>query len=66
VLAMESAGCLRPIASDVVELLQYWREGIRNVHSGVGAVERELSKLERSGLVSVQRIGNQKHYTYMH
>ena len=35
---------------------------MRNVHSGVGAVERELSKLERSGLVSVERIGNQKHY----
>jgi predicted nucleotidyltransferase len=32
------------------------------VHSGVGAVARELSKLERSGLVSVKRIGNQKHY----
>src|ERR1700730_8735606 len=29
---------------------------------GVGAVERELSKLERSGLVSVERIGNQRHY----
>ena len=28
----------------------------------MGAVERELSKLERSGLVSVERIGNQKHY----
>jgi predicted nucleotidyltransferase len=35
---------------------------MRNVRSGVGAVERELSKLERSGLVSVERIGNQKHY----
>jgi predicted nucleotidyltransferase len=40
----------------------YTSEIIRKVHSGVGAVERELSKLERSGLVSVQRIGNQKHY----
>ena len=40
----------------------YTSEIIRNVHSGVGAVERELAKLERSGLVSVQRIGNQKHY----
>ena len=40
----------------------YTSEIIRSVHSGVGAVERELSKLERSGLVSVERIGNQKHY----
>jgi predicted nucleotidyltransferase len=40
----------------------YASEIMRNVNSGVGAVERELSKLERSGLVSVERIGNQKHY----
>lgn len=40
----------------------YASQIIRNVRSGVGAVERELSKLERSGLVSVERIGNQKHY----
>ncbi|MDI1264079.1 MAG: nucleotidyltransferase domain-containing protein [bacterium] len=40
----------------------YTSEIVRHVRSGVGAVERELSKLERSGLVSVQRIGNQKHY----
>ena len=40
----------------------YTSEIMRNVQSGVGAVARELSKLERSGLVSVQRIGNQKHY----
>jgi predicted nucleotidyltransferase len=40
----------------------YASEIVRNVRSGVGAVERELSKLERSGLVSVERIGNQKHY----
>jgi predicted nucleotidyltransferase len=40
----------------------YTSEIVRSVHSGVGAVERELSKLERSGLVSVERIGNQKHY----
>jgi hypothetical protein len=26
VMAMGSAGCLRPIASDVVELLQHWRK----------------------------------------
>src|SRR5260370_5727945 len=40
----------------------YTSEIVRKVCSGVGAVERELSKLERSGLVSVERIGNQKHY----
>src|SRR6516225_5670282 len=40
----------------------YTSEIVRKVHSGVGAVERELAKLARSGLVSVQRIGNQKHY----
>jgi len=40
----------------------YTSEIVRHVHSGVGAVERELSKLERSGLVSVECIGNQKHY----
>jgi predicted nucleotidyltransferase len=40
----------------------YTSEIVRNVQSGTGAVERELSRLERSGLVSVKRIGNQKHY----
>lgn len=40
----------------------YTSEIIRNVHSGTGAVTRELSRLESSGLVSVQRIGNQVHY----
>jgi len=40
----------------------YTSEIVRNVQSGVGAVERELTKLQASGLVTVQRIGNQKHY----
>jgi predicted nucleotidyltransferase len=40
----------------------YMREIMKNVDSGTGAVERELTKLERSGLVSMERIGNQKHY----
>jgi predicted nucleotidyltransferase len=40
----------------------YTSEIVRNVDSGVGAVERELSKLEGSALVSIERIGNQKHY----
>lgn len=30
--------------------------------SGSGAVQRELARLESSGLVTVQRIGNQKHF----
>ena len=40
----------------------YTSEIVRSVHSGTGAVERELSRLRRSGLVSVESIGNQKHY----
>jgi predicted nucleotidyltransferase len=40
----------------------YMSEIVRNVGSGTGAVERELSRLQRSGLVSVEHIGNQKHY----
>jgi len=32
------------------------------INSRTGAVERELSRLQRSGLVSIERIGNQKHY----
>jgi predicted nucleotidyltransferase len=44
----------------------YASEIMRNVNSGTGAVERELSRLQRSGLVSVERIGNQKHYQANH
>jgi predicted nucleotidyltransferase len=40
----------------------YLSEIVRTVSSGTGAVERELSRLQRSGLVSLERIGNQKHY----
>ena len=40
----------------------YASEIVRNVRSGTGAVERELSRLRDSGLVCVERIGNQKHY----
>jgi predicted nucleotidyltransferase len=40
----------------------YTSEIVRRVHSGTGAVERELSRLQRSGLVCVERIGNQKHF----
>jgi predicted nucleotidyltransferase len=44
----------------------YTSEIVRSVHSGTGAVERELSRLQRSGLVSVERVGNQKHYRANH
>jgi predicted nucleotidyltransferase len=40
----------------------YTRQIVKALHSGTGAVGRELAKLEQSGLVSVERIGNQKHY----
>jgi predicted nucleotidyltransferase len=40
----------------------YTSEIVRNVQSGTGAVERELSRLRLSGLVSLEQIGNQKHY----
>ena len=40
----------------------YMSEIVRVLRSGTGAVGRELARLERSGLVSVERIGNQKHY----
>lgn len=40
----------------------YTAEIIRTVDSGVGAVERELARLRASGLVAVERIGNQVHY----
>ena len=40
----------------------YTSEIIRSVNSGTGAVARELTRLHRAGLVSVESIGNQKHY----
>lgn len=40
----------------------YTSEIFRNVRSGRGAVERELSRLEQTGLVSTEHVGNQKHY----
>jgi len=44
----------------------YTSEIVRDVRSGTGAVARELSRLQRSGLVSIERIGNQKHYRANH
>lgn len=40
----------------------YANEIIELAASGSGAVQRELARLEQAGLVTVRRIGNQKHY----
>ena len=40
----------------------YANEIIGLAGSGSGSVQRELARLESSGLVTVSRIGNQKHY----
>lgn len=40
----------------------YASELIRRAGAGSGAVQRELLRLESSGLVSVRRIGSQRHY----
>ncbi len=40
----------------------YLSEIVQTLRSGTGAVERQLARLEGCGLVSVERIGNQKHY----
>ena len=37
-------------------------ELIREIGMGSGAVQRELARLEQSGLAEVRRLGNQKHY----
>ena len=40
----------------------YANELIALAGSGSGAVQRELTQLSAAGLVTVTRIGNQKHY----
>jgi predicted nucleotidyltransferase len=40
----------------------YASEVIALARSGTGAVQRELARLENAGLVTVRRVGNQKHY----
>lgn len=40
----------------------YATEVIGLVGAGSGAVQRELARLEQSGLVTVRRLGTQKHY----
>lgn len=40
----------------------YSNQIVRSAGVGTGAVARELAKLEQAGLITVTRIGNQKHY----
>jgi predicted nucleotidyltransferase len=40
----------------------YTNEIVRFADAGIGTVQRELQRLESAGLVTAQRIGNQKHY----
>jgi predicted nucleotidyltransferase len=40
----------------------YANELIALAHSGSGAVQRELAQLEAAALVTIRRVGNQKHY----
>src|SRR6476661_1071140 len=40
----------------------YASELIRDAGTGSGAAQRELARLEGSGLISARRIGHQKHY----
>jgi predicted nucleotidyltransferase len=40
----------------------YASELMRMAGTGSGAAQRELARLERSGLIASQRVGHQKHY----
>jgi hypothetical protein len=40
----------------------YLNEIVRHAQAGKGAVQREISKLETAGLVTVNQHGNQKHF----
>ena len=40
----------------------YANEVVRRAGVGTGSVQRELARLSASGLLTVRRIGNQKHY----
>jgi predicted nucleotidyltransferase len=40
----------------------YTNEIVRFAAAGIGTVQRELQRLESAGLVTAQKIGNQKHY----
>ena len=40
----------------------YANEIVRHAKAGIGTVQRELARLSAAGLLTVSRIGNQKHY----
>ena len=44
----------------------YANEIVRLAGMGTGAVHRELDKLSAAGLLTITRIGNQKHYRVNH
>jgi predicted nucleotidyltransferase len=44
------------------ERTYFANELVRLAESGIGAVHRELARLEAVGLVTAKRVGNQKHY----
>ncbi len=57
---LSNASCVCSSASP--ERSFYASELIRDAGTGSGAAQRELAKLEGSGLVVGRRIGHQKHY----
>jgi predicted nucleotidyltransferase len=40
----------------------YANEIVRHADAGIGTVQRELARLSAAGLLTVSRVGNQKHY----
>jgi predicted nucleotidyltransferase len=40
----------------------YTNQIVRHVRAGIGAVQRELERLVAAGLLTLSRVGNQKHY----
>ena len=40
----------------------YTKEIVRHAGIGIGTVQRELEKLSKAGILTVRKIGNQKHY----
>ena len=40
----------------------YVNEIVKHAGMGIGTVQRELEKLSKAGILSVKKIGNQKHY----
>lgn len=40
----------------------YANEIVRHANTGIGAVQRELERLTAAGLLSVEPVGNQRHY----